>query len=203
MDPVQEEIPRNINTFAENSQTIIGLNMGKMINSLWGFSYFSIEMRTFLFKMHNNTLGLNNRVAHFVRDRDPICTFCQINRRGDAADENTIHLFYECPTVENIRDPFFVWAYREGRDYSISRSELFLVQTIGNSQEINGGTVTRTIIAKFFLKYIWDSRCRYSLPNLEEIKEITRAEIRTIYNTSVKMRTYINDSGLANLFLQG
>jgi hypothetical protein len=199
----QDEIPRNINTYAENSQTIIGASMGKMINSLWGFSYFSIDMRMFLFKMHNNTLGLNNRVAHFVRDQDPICTFCQINRRGDAADENTIHLFYECPAVESVRDPFFVWAYREGRGFSISRSELFLVQTVGNSQEINGGTVTRTIIAKLFLKYIWDSRCRFSLPNLEEMKEITKVEIRTIYSTSVKMRTYINDSGLANLFLQG
>jgi hypothetical protein len=203
MDTVQDEIPRNINTFAENSQTIIGLSMGRMINSLWGHSYFSIDMRMFLFKMHNNTLGLNNRVAHFVRDRDPICTFCQINRRGDAVDENTIHLFYECPSVESVRDLFFIWAYREGRDYTISRSELFLVHTIGNTNEINGGTVTRTIIAKVFLKYIWDSRCRFSLPNLEELKEITRAEIRTIYSTSVKMRTYINDSGLANLFLQG
>jgi hypothetical protein len=53
----QDEIPRNINTYAENSQTIIGASMGKMINSLWGFSYFSIDMRMFLFKMHNNTLG--------------------------------------------------------------------------------------------------------------------------------------------------
>jgi hypothetical protein len=57
MDTVQDEIPRNINTFEENSQTIIGLSMGRMINSLWGHSYFSIDMRMFFFKMHNNTLG--------------------------------------------------------------------------------------------------------------------------------------------------
>ncbi len=33
----QEEIPRNINTYAENTQTIIGLEMGQKINCLWGF----------------------------------------------------------------------------------------------------------------------------------------------------------------------
>ncbi len=80
-------------------------------------------------------------------------------------EENTIHLFYECPSVESVRDPYFIWAYREGRDFTISRSELFLVHTIGNTNEINGGTVTQTVIAKVFLKYIWDSRCSFSLPN--------------------------------------
>ncbi len=76
--PARDEIPRNIQTFAEGTQTIIGLDMGRIINGLWGFSFFPNNMRVFLFKLHNNILGLNNRVAHFIRDHLPICTFCRL-----------------------------------------------------------------------------------------------------------------------------
>ena len=123
---IQEEIPRNINTYAENTQTIIGLEMGQKINGLWGFSFFTNDIRIFLFKMHANILGLNNRVAHFIRDHSPICTFCRILARGDANDETTLHLFCECPTTERVRNDFLVWAYNEA-DYAISRKDLFLV----------------------------------------------------------------------------
>jgi hypothetical protein len=197
---LRDEIPRNINTFAENSQTIIGLEMGRKINGLWGFTYFSSEMRTFLFKMHNNILGLNNRVAHFIRDHSPICTFCRILMRGDAPNEDTLHLFYDCPSVENLRDRFFVWAYREDVRYVISRKDLFLVQVIGNTNTVNSSTIIRTIIAKLFLKYIWDSRCRYSLPTLEEAKENIISEILAIKNASTAIRGHLNDSGLAGIF---
>ncbi len=65
MYTVQEEIPRNINTFAENSQTIIGSSMGKMINSLWGLSYFSIDMRMFLFKINKINKINKNKIIYF------------------------------------------------------------------------------------------------------------------------------------------
>jgi hypothetical protein len=126
----QEEIPRNINTYAENTQTIIDLEMGQKINGLWGFSFFSNDLRVFLFKMHTNILGLNNRVAHFIRNHSPICTFCRILSRGDASDETTFHLFYECQSTETVRNEFFIWAYNEAADYTISRNELFLVHNV-------------------------------------------------------------------------
>jgi hypothetical protein len=34
--------------------------MGRLLNGFWGFTFFSNNMRTFLFKMHTNLLGLNN-----------------------------------------------------------------------------------------------------------------------------------------------
>jgi hypothetical protein len=203
MDLPRDEIPRNINTFAEKSQTIINLDMGRRLNSLWGFNYFSNDLRTFLFKMHNNTLGLNSRVAHFIPDHSPICTFCRIERRGDAPNEDTLHLFYDCPNTESVRDDFFLWAYREGNNFVISRKELFLVQTIGNSNDVNSTTIIKTVVAKLFLKYIWDSRCRFSLPSLNEAKENVTYDIKTIIESSTSMREHLYDSGLANLFLQG
>ncbi len=94
MGTLREEIPRNINTFAANTQTYIGLEMGHKINKLWGLSFLDNDTRSFLFKMHNNILGLNSRVTHFIADHLPICTFCRISLRDDAENEDTNHLFY-------------------------------------------------------------------------------------------------------------
>ena len=201
MGNLPEEIPRTTHTFAENTQTIIGLEMSMKISSLWGYSYFSCDMRVFLFKMHTNILGLNNRVAHFVDDHSPICTFCRIMRMEDARDEDTLHLFYSCPQIEGVKDDFFRWAYREADNYFISRNEFFLIQL--NNGESNSTTIFKTIFAKFFMKYIWDCRNRYCLPQLDDSKGFLKSNIKTIIDISTKMRGHFNDSGLAHIFQQG
>jgi hypothetical protein len=200
-DTVPDEIPRNIITYAENTQTIIGLEVGRLVNGFWGFSFFSYNMIVFLFKMHTNILGLNNRVAHYIRDHSPICTFCRIRLLNDAADETTLHLFYECPSVENIRDEFFRWCYSEANNYVISRQEYFLVQCEDGT--INGTTIIKTVLAKLFIKYVWDCRNRHSLPNIEAAKEVVKLEIHAIISITIKMKANLNDSGLAENFLQG
>jgi hypothetical protein len=140
-------------------------------------------------------------VAHFIRDHSPICTFCRILARGDANDETTLHLFYECPTTENVRSDFFVWAYNEEANYAISRNDLFLVQNVNG--EYNCTTLIKTIIAKLFLKYIWDCRNRFSLPNFPEAKNIITSDLLTLVNSGNSIRRNFNDSGLAQKFLQG
>jgi hypothetical protein len=85
--------------------------------------------------------------------------------------------------------------------YVISRQDYFLIQRIDGS--LNGTTLIKTILAKLFLKYIWDCRNRFCLPNLDSAKEIVSQEIKTIVSISKKMRDNLNDSGLANIFLQG
>jgi hypothetical protein len=175
-DPVPDEIPRNIITYAENTQTIIGLEMGRLLNGFWGFTFFSNNMRLFLFKMHTNILGLNNRMAHFVRDHSPICTFCRIRLLDDTEDESTIHLFYNCPSVEEIRDSYFRWCYDKDENYVISRNDNFLIQCIDGS--LNSMTVIKTILDKLFLKYIWDCRNRFCLPNLDSAKEILLKKLK-------------------------
>ncbi len=166
---LREEISRNINTFAANTQTYIGLEMGRKINKLWGLPFLDNDTRSFLFKMHNNILGLNSRVTHFIADHSPICTFCQISLRNGAENEDTYHLFYTCPITEQFRDNFFRWAYNEANQYVIGRNELFLVQEENNI--LNSRLLIKTLIAKLYLKYIWDCRNRYAIPDLELAKE--------------------------------
>jgi hypothetical protein len=149
-----------------------------------GLYLFSNNMRLFLFKMHTNILGLNNRVAHFIHDHSPICTFCRIRLLNDAPDESTLHLFYECPSVIiYVRVEFFKWWYNENYDYIISRQELFLVQC--EDGKSTSTSLTKTVLAKICLKYIWDCRNRYCLPNLGDAKETVTQDIIQ-YLTEVK-----------------
>ena len=64
-------------------------------------------------------------------------------------------------------------------------------------------SLTKTVLAKFFLKYIWDCRNRYCLPNLDDSKEVVKLDIIAVSNVSKKMKDHINDSGLAGIFFQG
>ncbi len=199
--PRIETIPRNMQTFADCTDTIIGLSLSEKINGLWGHSFFNNDVQSFLFKLHGNVLGINSRVAHFIRDHSPVCTFCRLRRRDDAEDETILHLFFSCPETEEFKNQFFIWAFDTDNQFSISRSELFHVFT--DNDFITGTCLTKTAITKLYLKYIWDCRNRQSLPNLEEAKIQLKASLKNIANVNSKMKTYILDSGLGFLLMQG
>jgi hypothetical protein len=91
--------------------------------------------------------------------------------------------------------------FDEDITFVISRQDLFLIQTRFGTT--NGTTLIKTVIAKLYLKYIWDCRNRNCLPELDGIKQYIAYEINTIISLSVKMREFLNDSGLARIFLQG
>jgi hypothetical protein len=64
-----------------------------LINSRWSKNYYSSDMRTFLFKLNHNTLGLNVRVHHINPDRDEACTFCIRSKNLPAERESFSHFF--------------------------------------------------------------------------------------------------------------
>ncbi len=76
-------IPHNIVKYSDNTDTVINFEQSKILNDLWNKAVFSNATRTFLFKLHNNTAGYNNVVAHFVPGHSPNCTFCDIIRNPD------------------------------------------------------------------------------------------------------------------------
>ena len=74
--------------------------------SFWNFYYLPMKIREFSFKFFNNSLGLNNRLAHFVPGRENGCTFCSNANMNPVPVENFMHLFYECNTVKRLRTTF-------------------------------------------------------------------------------------------------
>jgi hypothetical protein len=101
------EIPRNINKYARNMDIIIDGSQSDFLNSLWTVSFFNNSMKTFLFKLHNNTLGYNSAVAHFVRNHSPNCTFCDLSGNEEVMLEKGSHIFYDCVYVAGVIDYIF------------------------------------------------------------------------------------------------
>ncbi len=71
---MQSDTSHNIRKFADNMDIIVTGEQSRVMNGLWTDNIYTNEEKTFLFKLHNNTLGYNNMVAHFVRGHSPFCT---------------------------------------------------------------------------------------------------------------------------------
>ncbi len=95
--------PHNINKFALNMDIIISGSQSTFLNALWTNNFFDNNMKMFLFKLHNNTLGYNNAVAHFVAGHSPCCTFCDAAGDADINPETGLHLFFDCAHVSELK----------------------------------------------------------------------------------------------------
>ena len=98
---------RNIKTLTELiNATPTGDKEIKKILSFWGLSFLPMNLREFSFKFFNNSLGLNQRIAHFVGGQGQGCTFCTIVNNGPILPESFIHFFFDCETTSRIREWF-------------------------------------------------------------------------------------------------
>jgi hypothetical protein len=93
------DTPHNINKFARNMDIIINGTQAAFLNALWTNNFFNNNTKTFLFKLHNITLGYNNAVSHFVAGHSPCCTFCDAAGDADINAETGQHLFFDCVSM--------------------------------------------------------------------------------------------------------
>jgi hypothetical protein len=157
------ETPHNIVKFASNLDIIITGEQSKFLNKLWTNSIFSSKDKTFFFKLHNNTLGFNNAVAHFVRGHSPYCTFCDLMLDPEPNRENALHIFYECNPVAQTIDELFKRLTDEP-DFQFSRSEYF---TVFERRDYSfSKNYILTIWAKLAISYVWDCRNSKYIPNI-------------------------------------
>jgi hypothetical protein len=100
---------RSVLTFAELTQVPV-LTVSLLKNSLgvWNISFLGNSLREFFFKCRNNYLLVNTRVAAFDNTVDPHCTFCRIRNCNLLPRETFTHLFFDCPTTNDIRVPLIM-----------------------------------------------------------------------------------------------
>ncbi len=156
-----------------------------MINGLWGKSFFDNATRTFIFKLHNNTLGINARISHFVANQSRTCTFCNLTRNPDPdVDETVLHLFFQCRSTEPIVLGLQRWAINNEQQYQIIRRKTFFgVYSTENTSK----NVIMQIVAALIKKYIWDCKTRFTIPDLESGKDFIRYEMDRITSQSSKI----------------
>ncbi len=191
------EIPHNIVKFSNNMDIVISENQSKFLNQLWTNNFFTSSMKTFLFKLHNNTLGYNIAVAHFVRGHSPLCTFCDIARNQDINNENGLHLFFECSHVSDIVDSIFS-RITGIANFDFSSREFFA--TFERREFSFAKNYLLTLAAKLTMKIIWDYRNRYCIPNLEGVWENITDEIKGLRRGNKKFQRLWDVSGLLDFF---
>jgi hypothetical protein len=187
---IESYIPHNMVKYSETTETVIDLETSKKLNTLWANTALGNNTRTFLFKLHNNTLGYNQAVSHFVRGHSPNCTFCDILGNQDINPESPLHLFFQCQAVENLTNEIFSWIL--DIDTVVSRQEFF---TLFNRADHRKNDALN-IFSKIVLKYYWDCKQRFCLPNLENAKTVLKSEQKILKSCNKNFFTIMDNSGI-------
>jgi hypothetical protein len=192
----QLDIPHNIRKFADNMDIVITGDQSRLLNSMWNDSIFTNVEKMFLFKLHNNTLGYNNMVAHFVRDHSPLCTFCTLTNNVDQPMETPSHLFFDCPSVTGIVDGIFS-RFTSDLNFAVGRRDYFASFEYRELSFAKNKILT--LLSKFIMKYIWDCKTRQFLPNMEHCWDIVIDKVEYLSKYNKGFRTLLNSS---NFILQ-
>jgi exonuclease III len=187
----EKNIPHNIVKFASNTETVIGYDDSKKLNSVWASSVLSNSARTFLFKLHNNTAGYNSAVAHFVHGHSPNCTFCDVVENQEVESETPLHLFYSCLVSERFVEEIFSWIL--GAPANVTRQEFF----VSFNRPDHRKNEVLFLLSALVKKYMWDCKQRFSLPNIQNAKIFLREEMKIITFCSGKARQMFLNSGIS------
>jgi hypothetical protein len=182
----ERSVPHNTQTFAENVETVINLECALQLNKCWNVNFYSNELRTFIFKMNNNTLPVNTVLSHFVRGASRNCTFCIVSDNPEPNDETIFHLFFDCGIAERTRNNFFRWLLNDN-NFNLSRHEFFCC----GSANFIGVFTTVTWLFKF---YLWECKKRQILPVLENVKQFIFQEINLMTKINSQFRSRIETS---------
>jgi hypothetical protein len=160
--------------FSNNTETIIGSDLCKKVNTMWKNNLLNNSTRTFLFKLHNNTLGYNHAVTHFVHNHSPNCTFCDLMGNQEMERETPLHLFFMCDVIEGLLTNIFAWLMGDN-DFTFTRQEFFT----GFNREgfCSAKNDTLTLVSNIIKKFIWDSKVRYCLPNYQHLQITIKLEL--------------------------
>ena len=177
---------RQLNTtctkFYINPKSLSDGNIATYFN-LWTFSTLSNEIKTFIFKMTSNCLGVGSRIAHFNPNIDPSCTFCRKKRILPAPLETFEHLFVFCPITYEIITKFFSENINEQYSHS-----LYFFGKNGDSRQ----NTIATLVIFSLLKYIlWTKKLRTKLPTYENTMDELRYNLDILFKTNKNLEKII------------
>jgi exonuclease III len=165
-------------------------NAVKIMNKLWYLSYLGSDLKTFLFKMHHNTLGLNYRIHHINPDRDASCTFCVINKTLPAPRESFSHFFWDCVTVEKLIQNFSMFAF----NMVLSKAYFF-------TGEDDTGTFYDTVflLVSLFKYALWQFKLRKKVPSWPSLRHEFLYLLNIIMGSNKAIRIKILNCNLCRI----
>ena len=167
----------------------ISENRAKNMFGAWNKQFLSSEIKVFMFKFYNNTLGTNLRVSKFNYEISPECTFCSINGPHPASREDFVHLFFHCPTTKKIIQEFF----HKYMTIQVPECEEFFGANLGDNEENNNCFQLVMDILRF---YLWQAKLEKKLPSKTNVFENVNDTISRIMKVSASMNASLNNSPL-------
>ena len=151
--------------------------------------------KTFIFKLHNNSLGYNLNVSKFVRGHSPLCTFCSLTRNPDDERETPLHLFYQCWHVEPVIE--FIFRNVLGQEYNqMSRSDFFGGFKFENTNKNSSLLAVNTLVKK----NTWLCKNSKSLPSNDQGFQFLKDNLRFLIHTFSTFRRNWELSGIPLAF---
>jgi hypothetical protein len=190
-------VPHNMIKYAENTETIIGCELAKTLNKSWNSYYYSNELRTFMFKLHNNTLPYNTILSHFVPNISRNCTFCDLLLNPEQEDENPLHLFFMCTPIETLREDFYKWL-TDNDNFTVTRTEFFTTFKKPN----NFLNRALFLVTQLFMKFVWNCKQREILPVQIHLRQNIILEVQTLVKISKEADMTFRNSNLNANFLE-
>jgi hypothetical protein len=203
LDSINQSQPENlrtVETFARITNTTIpNVAYLKKTLAVWNSFCFSNDLREFLFKQRNNTLGIGARVAHFDDNADERCTFCRILYQETRQREDFIHLFRTCPIttglLQNLFRRFRLPLRAPGPDPDEAFDKMYWYGIDGEEYFLS-----LQIFFEIFRYCLWKFKTRRRLPRIVEMSDIYLAILDTILAIKPKLRRlFFNNRLIANI----
>jgi len=163
---------------------IIELKFLKANLGFWNFTGQQNSVREFIYKFYNNQLGLNTRVAHFVRGHNRGCTLCQLKNINPLPDETFKHLFFDCDTVASLHKRLIEKYFSSLRNMNEQQQRQFWFNGIFENKA--NLFVTFAIFAFQFL--IWKLKLRKEILNFSTMEQNWLYTLDVTHRLSNKIR---------------
>jgi hypothetical protein len=137
----------------------------------WNFSFFENRLRSFCFKFYNNSLGVGARIAaryrtvgQMVNDR---CTFCLKAGAAIPAREDFIHVFYDCPYIQNTVRTITDELFPESNDVN-TRRRMYMAGIVTNVPVVDSFLYKLTSIILNFNQ--WEFKIKKKIPSIATVR---------------------------------
>jgi hypothetical protein len=189
---------RTVNTFCVLTDTQVPnpAHLGKVLG-LWNRSFLQNEMREFLFKEHNNCLGLNNRTVHFLANTNDKCSFCRIINPETTQKESFRHLFFDCPITRTA-----LYGFIHLSRLQIQRNDPNLKNIFWYGKTNTTECTDLLLIFEIFRYCIWKCKLRKTIPRSLDITDTVSTILGTVLKIRPKIKDKMRNNNLCSLFLQ-
>ena len=170
-----------------------GRNINRWL-SWWATPRYSNKLKEFLLKFTNNLLGVNARLAHFVANQDPHCTFCTaLDVQNNRYRETFSHLFYTCEKTSGLRTWVINKYFRSLNLDSSEKLKGFWFFAIDPRSGDNNNWFITAAVATLLL-ILWECKLSKEFPAPLTVEQCWLSELARICKNNQKMATFIATS---------